>query len=185
MADANNLNKFCVPALAQACSLMRRECLEIYYSINNFVMVFSCSSGSSEKKGLISLRAMAKILGNRINLLKPRALEIRFVEAFSMSRDTMKLMVVFFAMLHDKWLEVESDARQIKFSFSVGWREPAEKAQALKRLMTRLFTIGVALSQKPCGCKSQPTKSPSSKKRRRMMFECDEDVKSTMKRLLK
>jgi hypothetical protein len=164
---------------------MRRECLEIYYSINNFVMVFSCSSGSSEKKGLISLRAMAKILGKRINLLKPRALEIRFVEALSMSHDTMKLMAVFFAMLHDKWLKVESDARQIKFSFSVGWRDAAENAQALKRLMTRLFTIGVALSQKPCGCKNQPIKSASSKKRRPMMFDCDKDVEATMNRMMR
>jgi hypothetical protein len=51
--------------------------------------------------------------------------------------------------------------------------------------MTRLFTIGVALSQKPCGCKNQPIKSASSKKRRPMMFDCDKDVEATMNRMMR
>jgi hypothetical protein len=185
MDDTESLYKFRAPALVQACSLTRRECLELYYSINNFVMVFSCSSGNSQKAGLTSLHAMAKILGKRIQLLKPQALEIRFVEAPNMSCDTMKLMVIFFATLHYDWLKVENDARQRKFSFGLGWTDPAERAQTFKRFMARLFMIGEVLSQKLCKCKDQPIKSPSSERRQKMMFECDRDVESTMDRPMK
>jgi hypothetical protein len=186
MADVERLDKFRVPALAQACKLMRRECLEVYYSINKFLFVFSCSNyGKSEKDGLASLCAMGKIFGRRMQLLRPQALEIHFLEALSMSRDTWKLMAVFFAKLHANGLKVESDVRQRQLSFSVGWVGAAETGPAVKILMARLSAIGVVLSQKPCGCKNQPIKSASSKKRRLMMFECDKDVESTMNRMMR
>jgi hypothetical protein len=176
LASVDRLNKIEMPTLAQVCRLMRPECFGVYYNVTKFILVFSCRNRETERDSLISFANVAKILSRRIQLLRPRGLEIRFVGGLKLHCAALKWLTIFFATLHANWLYFEYESSKIKLDFSVGGPNTVA-ASHFEYLVAGLFWTGVKLSMMPCECKDQPIKSPTWKGRRMMMLECDRDVR--------
>jgi hypothetical protein len=182
------MKKLWVPDIAKACRLLRRESLEVYYSVNKFVFIFSCFDRMGEIDSITSLRAVATFVGQHIKLLRPQALEIRFVSADQMQLSTLRHFAVCFAMMHANGLKPETDVERMTFVPSIYGNPTMFSAEArpILDISIELFKLGILLAQRRCCCRRKSRSATSSHRTEHCLkrFECGIYVKRELRRMI-